>query len=90
MLVATSACIVNTDDPCSHGRVEIKGGITGCVCAPGMISNADNTGCVPCGANEEAKDGACVCIAGYQASKEGCVPVPPDAGESDAGGGTDS
>ncbi|HEY6881196.1 MAG TPA: hypothetical protein VI299_24390, partial [Polyangiales bacterium] len=33
---------------------------------------------------------ACVCIAGYQASKEGCVPVPPDAGESDAGGGTDS
>jgi hypothetical protein len=74
-----SACIVDSDKPCDEGRVEITGSLSGCICAPGSVPNAESSACVPCGENEEPRDGACECVAGYERGKKGCV-VAPDSG----------
>ena len=83
-----TACIVDNDEPCSRGQMEVKGAATGCMCMPGYVPSPDNTSCVACdGEHEEAMNGMCQCEAGYKRMGGACKEVV-DAGDdarSDAG-----
>ncbi|HEY6878078.1 MAG TPA: hypothetical protein VI299_08655 [Polyangiales bacterium] len=61
--LALSGCIV--DKPCDANEIDRSGRYGGCECAPGSVLNADKTECLPCGANEEVQQGACVCKTGF-------------------------
>jgi hypothetical protein len=81
-LVFAAACVADTDKPCDRGRVELQGGITGCICAPGNVPSSDNTSCIPCtGDHEEAQNGSCQCETGYSRMGKSCTPMV-DAGPS--------
>jgi hypothetical protein len=82
-LAMAQACIVDTDKPCDHGRVELVGPITGCICAPGHVPAPDNASCVSCdGEHEEARNGVCACVSGYSRMGKTCVPTPDAGGDS--------
>jgi hypothetical protein len=89
LLLFTAGCLVG-DERCGKNQVENTQGIFDtCVCKEGTIPSADNKRCEPCqGAFEQAVEGACQCIVGYQRVGGTCMPaaVVPDAGDmSDAG-----
>jgi len=88
-----SGCLLD-DDRCGENQTEINELFEGCVCDENAAPNANGVGCHLCGANEEAKGGACVCSAGYSRpnSMAACTMtvdtgIPPDAGTGDAGSG---
>ena len=83
-LVATG-CVLD-DNHCGANQVEIKENFEGCICAPNAVPNADGVGCKPCGANEEAKGGACSCLAGFSRTSPmaACMMVMNPAPGSDA------
>lgn len=56
-------CIV--DHACDANEVELKSSFSGCLCAPGAVLNADKSGCVACGENEEIQNGVCACMTGF-------------------------
>lgn len=81
-LALATGCIVDSDKPCDRGRVEFKGGATGCVCEPGSVPSSDGTSCMPCsGDHEEAMNGTCQCVSGYKRMGKSCV-EEVDAGRS--------
>ncbi len=86
LALVTSSCIIDSDQPCDRGRIELHGAFSGCVCAPGHVPDPDNKGCSPCrGAFEEASNGSCQCLAGYARSKGVCSPIEDGgAGTADA------
>ncbi|MET0341221.1 MAG: hypothetical protein ABW252_09470 [Polyangiales bacterium] len=70
-LWATSAlllasCIVDDENKCGANQVEsdVKH-VSGCICAPNAIPNADGIGCTACGANASVQNGACTCNTGF-------------------------
>lgn len=76
LALACTSCFVDTDAPCDRGRVELNGGISGCICAPGSVPDPDNKSCSPCaGEHEQALNGSCQCVAGYARAGGVCAPV---------------
>jgi hypothetical protein len=87
-LTLATACIVDRDEPCSRGQVELKGPTTGCICERGSVPSPDNTSCMPCnGEHEEAMNGACQCESGYKRVAGSCMAMIDAGAEaaSDAG-----
>lgn len=80
-----SSCIL-AGERCGPNQVLKEGDdYSLCVCEPGRIVSKDGSRCVSCGANEVARDDACVCDSGFaRASADGaCVRV--DLGATCAG-----
>jgi hypothetical protein len=91
LVMLATGCIVDEDKPCGANEVRLNdNGFIGCICAPDSVPTADGTGCSPCGSHEEAKGGACVCVAGYQrkSASTACEPKSEAGDDSDAGGDT--
>ena len=84
-LVMTS-CIVDDDNRCGAGQRELNDLFEGCVCKVGYVPNADGVGCHACGANQEAKGGACVCSPGYGRTSSS---APCELGGDDTDAGDD-
>ena len=92
-----AACVYDAERRCDSSQSEIED--DRCVCQEGYIARAG--GCVPCGANQVARGGVCVCGPGYglgadgrcQACAEGEIQVegvcacPPGAERDPVGGG---
>jgi hypothetical protein len=66
-------CMVDSDHPCDANEVKLNADYGGCECAPGSVLNAAKDGCTACGANEEVKQGACACKAGFARPSEGAA-----------------
>jgi hypothetical protein len=56
-----SGCLVDSDERCGDSLVEND--IGACVCPNGQVPG--DSGCVPCGENERAAGGQCVCEQGF-------------------------
>jgi len=67
-------CIIE-DSRCGNNQVEAQGGYSLCDCEPGFVRKGPL--CEPCSANQQAVNGACVCLAGFAVSADGgtCEPV---------------
>ncbi len=78
-------CVYDGNERCGPRQVLIDN--DRCVCDEGLVPS--ESGCVPCGENEEEARGACVCVAGYARASDAaaCEPIPAALGaECDAGG----
>ncbi len=76
--VAPSACIYDGDHRCGpHQRILSN---NRCGCEDGFVPGT--AGCVPCGEDEQAVNGACLCAAGYArpATDAACEPIPGTLG----------
>ncbi|MET0287159.1 MAG: hypothetical protein ABW352_21930 [Polyangiales bacterium] len=74
--LAMVGCIID-EHRCDAHQVEVPGhDFALCVCEPNAIFNADGAGCTPCGLNELALNGACVCADGFAKETTGgsCTP----------------
>jgi hypothetical protein len=68
LVLLASGCIVDDKHRCDENQVLVTGtGLSSdvCQCAPGATPNPRGYGCIVCGANEIAQNGACACAAGY-------------------------
>lgn len=85
-----AGCIVE-DDPCGANQVELADRFEGCICAPGAVPNDNGIGCRMCPENQEAKGGACSCVAGFSrtSATAPCTMIvdsgPPDGGTAEGG-----
>ncbi len=72
------ACVYDAGDRCGANQVLVE--FDRCACIAGYVPGAG--GCVACGANEEERSGACVCVDGYTrpAADAVCEPVPASLG----------
>src|SRR5688572_26321813 len=81
IIVAAHGCIVS-DNKCDENQIEDTAGVMySCRCAPGFVLSKRGYGCDPCGANEEAAAGACVCKAGFSRANLGapCLAIEGSA-----------
>lgn len=76
--IVPTACLYDDGDRCGPNQISISD--DRCVCADDFVVGTN--GCVPCGENEEASNGACVCIDGYGRASEAdaCEPIPVELG----------
>lgn len=84
-LALSTACAFDADERCGPGEFLNEAG--SCACSPNHVPDprgimvlvndnptapAPREGCVACGANEEVKNDACVCVAGMVRGASGC------------------
>jgi hypothetical protein len=74
------SCIVD-DDRCSDNQVLDTQQRTGCVCAPGAVTDPRGYGCMKCGEHEQAVADKCECESGYIRPAEG-APCEVNMGSS--------
>ncbi len=76
--VAPSACVYDGDQRCGPHQTLLSA--DRCACDDGFVPGS--AGCIPCGDNEEAVNGACLCVAGYARSSaaDACEPIPDTLG----------
>jgi hypothetical protein len=85
-----SGCILD-DDKCGANQVESSTKFEGCTCAANAVPNEDGVGCRMCPENQEAKNGACSCVAGFSRASPtaACMQVvdsgAPEGGTAEAG-----
>ena len=82
--VITSGCLVDLDDRCGPHQELVANNV--CTCVAGSVLT--DSGCVPCGPNEEASAGGCVCAPGFArpAPSAECAPAgigAPCAGDAE-------
>lgn len=80
LCASSMSCMVDSDERCGPYQHESEGSFIGCVCDEGAVLQADKSGCVPCGANEEVQQGACVCKTGFARPSEGAACVASQQG----------
>ena len=64
-LLLLASCLVDSDKKCDENQEVRTGLLSGCVCAPDSVLNAEKNGCTECGEHEVVKEGACACEVGY-------------------------
>jgi len=70
-LALIAGCMVDDDDVCGENQVEKNGYFRACECTKTTVPSEDGRSCRPCGVNEHAQSGMCVCNDGF---------IRPDAG----------
>jgi len=76
--IIPSACLYDPDDRCGPNQVSISN--DRCACVEGYVPGEN--GCIACGENEVASNGACSCAEGFARASdtEPCEPPPGELG----------
>ncbi len=76
--VAPVGCVYDADEPCGLHQRLISA--DRCACDDGYVPG--ERGCIPCGEDERASNGECVCVEGFARPATGaaCEPLPAELG----------